>query len=72
MAVVGPVGSGKTSLLLSLLSETVILEESKMRKRENITFSYTSQDPFLMPDSIVNNITMGLKYEEVRFKEVSQ
>ena len=68
----GPVGSGKTSLLLSLLSETVILEESKMRKRENITFSYTSQDPFLMPDSIVNNITMGLKYEEVRFKEVSQ
>jgi len=61
VAVVGKVGSGKSSLLLSLMNEMVSHEKTKIRKNGSI--AYISQEAFLSNDTIMNNILFGQKYD---------
>ena len=68
--IIGRVGSGKSSLLLSLLSEmhrqrgTVTLPHSQHR------IAYTAQIPFLASASIRSNIVFGLPYEPEWYERV--
>ena len=66
LVVVGQIGSGKTSLLYSLMDETV-------KKLGNHTvrgsIAYVEQEPFIISGTIQENITFGLEYAEVRFRK---
>ena len=69
LVVVGQIGSGKTSLLYSLMDETV-------KKSGNHTvrgsIAYVEQEPFIISGTIQENITFGLEYAEVRFRKAVQ
>ena len=67
MAVVGRVGSGKTSLLASLLGETHILSGTLDRRGR---IAYVEQEPCIFSDSVRNNILFGLPLDEERLSEV--
>src|SRR5699024_2797225 len=66
LAVIGPVGSGKSSFLMSLLKE-LPLESGSITMHGSL--SYTSQDAWSFNDSVRNNILFGLEYDEVRYKK---
>ena len=69
MAVVGAVGAGKSSLLLTLLNETnkvkgdLIFEGSAY---------YLSQEPWVFSGSLKQNILFGKPYVKEKFKRVIQ
>lgn len=79
-AVVGPVASGKSSLLHLLLDELTVgagrlslyageNNETKINNRD-IRVSYSSQDPWLFSGSIRENILFGQPFDAERYKEV--
>ena len=67
LAVVGRVGSGKSSLLASLLGETHISSGGV-----NVTgrVGYVEQEPCIFSDSVRNNILFGLSLDEERLSQV--
>jgi ATP-binding cassette, subfamily C (CFTR/MRP), member 4 len=67
IAVVGSVGSGKTSLLMGIMHE---LEITKGVVRTNGTMAYVEQDPFIMTGSVKDNIIMGQIFNQERFDKV--
>ncbi|XP_017479140.1 PREDICTED: multidrug resistance-associated protein 4-like [Rhagoletis zephyria] len=68
LAVIGPVGSGKSSLLFGLLGELPLISGSlKMAKN---TLSYASQEAFIVFDSVRNNILFGETYQAERYQTV--
>ena len=64
LVVVGKIGTGKTTLLHSLMDETVMLSGDKLVKGK---IAYVEQEPFIFSSTIENNICFGLKYNEERF-----
>jgi len=69
MVVVGKIGSGKTSLLHSVMDETVKKAGShKVRGR----VAYVGQKPFIFSGTIQDNICFGLEYAECRFRKAVQ
>ena len=66
VAVIGKVGSGKSSLILALMDE-MVRHNGEVRKNGKI--AYISQETFLQNDTIQNNITFGKKFEEEKFQE---
>ncbi|PYH29257.1 P-loop containing nucleoside triphosphate hydrolase protein [Aspergillus neoniger CBS 115656] len=58
---IGPVGSGKSTLLCSLLGETVI--KSGDVRVEDHQMAYCSQAPFIMNDTVRQNITFGSPFD---------
>ena len=64
----GGVGSGKTSLLLSLLHEMVQINGKAINNHEKISFA--PQESFLMVGSIKQNILFGNYYDRERYKKI--
>nr|ASU47347.1 ABCC2 [Cnaphalocrocis medinalis] len=66
-AVIGPVGSGKTSLLQLLLKE---LPAQTGGLKINGTLSYSCQESWLFPATVRENILFGLPYDSAKYKQV--
>ncbi|KAG1715012.1 Multidrug resistance-associated protein 4 [Nymphon striatum] len=67
LCVIGEVGSGKTSLLKTVLKEMVI-KTGSVKVRGKI--AYACQQSWIFSDTIKNNIIFGSKYNEKRYKEI--
>ncbi|CAF4884012.1 unnamed protein product [Pieris macdunnoughi] len=65
--IIGPVGSGKSSLLQVLLNELPVLSGNVTMKG---TVSYASQEAWLFPASVRENILFGLPYDKNKYNEV--
>lgn len=67
--IIGPVGSGKTSLLHAILKELPLCEG---KLRVDGALSYASQEPWLFSGSVRQNILFGLPMDKLRYKTVVQ
>ncbi|KAH8366457.1 hypothetical protein KR084_009619 [Drosophila pseudotakahashii] len=67
VAVIGPVGSGKSSLIQAILGE-LPGESGKLRVKG--TISYASQEPWLFNASVRDNILFGLPMDKHRYRSV--
>uniref|UniRef100_A0A2M4AEM2 Putative abc transporter c family member n=1 Tax=Anopheles triannulatus TaxID=58253 RepID=A0A2M4AEM2_9DIPT len=67
LAVIGPVGSGKSSLLQLLLGELPIQNGTATI---NGDVSYGSQEPWLFTGTVRSNILFGLPYDRQRYQAV--
>jgi ATP-binding cassette, subfamily C (CFTR/MRP), member 4 len=65
-AIVGSVGSGKSSILQLLLGELPIFSGDVLI---NGDVSYGSQDSWLFSGTVRNNILFGLPYDKLRYQE---
>ncbi|XP_038209551.1 uncharacterized protein LOC119830563 [Zerene cesonia] len=66
-AVIGSVGSGKSSLLQVLLRELPVVSG---KLRINGSVSYACQESWLYPATVRENITFGLPYDKQKYNEV--
>ncbi|XP_041065533.1 canalicular multispecific organic anion transporter 1 [Carcharodon carcharias] len=67
VAVVGPVGSGKSSLISALLGE---MENINGFINVKGSFAYVPQQAWIQNDILQNNILFGLEREESRYQKV--
>jgi len=70
VAIVGPVGSGKSSILAALLGElqpTNVSVSTQPAVEVRGTVAYCQQIPWIMSGTVRDNILFGLPYEEHRF-----
>lgn len=67
VAIIGPVGAGKSSLIQSILGE--LCPESGNIK-VNGTFSYASQEPWLFTGTVRQNILFGMPMNRRRYRLV--
>ena len=68
LGIVGKVGSGKTLLLNALLGE--LPASPRTRLRIHGTLSYAPQIPFILNQTLRENILFGSEYEEERYQRV--
>ncbi|XP_043656318.1 probable multidrug resistance-associated protein lethal(2)03659 isoform X2 [Drosophila teissieri] len=67
VAVIGPVGSGKSSLIQAVLGE---LNPDSGSVKVNGTLSYASQEPWLFTGTVRQNILFGLPMDKHRYRTV--
>ncbi|XP_067132222.1 ATP-binding cassette sub-family C member 4-like [Centruroides vittatus] len=67
LTVIGPVGSGKTSFLMSILDEIPVTSGKVIAKGK---IAYASQESWVFNESIRENILFGEKYQEEKYKKV--
>nr|XP_020747155.1 multidrug resistance-associated protein 4-like [Odocoileus virginianus texanus] len=67
LAVIGPVGAGKSSLLHALLG---VLPPSQGKVSMHGRIMYVSQQPWVFPGTVRSNILFGKKYKKERYEEV--
>jgi len=67
IAVVGTVGKGKTSLLMTIMHE---LDVIRGVTRTNGTKAYVEQNPFIMTGTVRDNIVMGQVFHQERFNQI--
>ncbi|CAG0897047.1 unnamed protein product [Darwinula stevensoni] len=67
VAVIGPVGSGKSSMVQAILGE-LPLETGELQVRGRL--AYTGQEPWVFAGSIRENITLGKSYDGALFSRV--
>lgn len=70
-AIVGPVGSGKTSLLASIIGETTIIS-GEMQSHITSRMAFCSQKPWLTNDTIKRTIIGELEFDQAWFDYVVQ
>ncbi|CAK5280078.1 unnamed protein product [Mycena citricolor] len=71
--VVGPTGSGKTSLLMALLGEMHFVPSgpgSSFNLPRSGGISYAAQESWVQNETIKENILFGAEFDEVRYKKV--
>ena len=74
VAVVGEVGSGKSSFLAAILGEMEAVNDSKVYvpradKSENFS-AFCTQSPWVVNDTVKGNIVFGREFDEKRYNEV--
>ncbi|XP_045469838.1 probable multidrug resistance-associated protein lethal(2)03659 isoform X2 [Harmonia axyridis] len=67
LAVIGPVGSGKSSLFQTILKELPLMDGTL---EVNGEISYASQEPWLFSGTVRQNILFGLPMDKLRYKTV--
>ncbi|CAH1113752.1 unnamed protein product [Psylliodes chrysocephalus] len=67
LGVIGPVGSGKSSLFHVILQELPLVEGTL---KVNGAISYASQEPWLFAGSVRQNILFGQPMDKLRYKTV--
>ncbi|KAG8785249.1 hypothetical protein FRC12_017815 [Ceratobasidium sp. 428] len=67
---VGPVASGKTSLIASMLGETTLLSGSLATSPRRPHVGYAAQDAFIFPGTIRENIILGNVIDLERYQAV--
>ncbi len=67
MCVFGPIGTGKSSLLLAILNEMIAVE---CFVKLNGRVGYVSQYPWIQNATICDNILFGCQWDPVRFHRV--
>ncbi|CAG5134059.1 unnamed protein product, partial [Candidula unifasciata] len=69
VAIIGPVGAGKSSLLMSILGELPVLKgEIKLSGR----LAYVSQQPWVFSGSVRQNIVFGAVFDKIKYDRVIQ
>lgn len=68
-AVIGRVGSGKSSFLSALLGEMKSVS-GLLKWEKGVSLAYVSQQPWLLNATLRDNILMGLPYKPRRFNRV--
>ncbi|KAI0656583.1 multidrug resistance-associated ABC transporter [Cubamyces menziesii] len=71
--ILGPTGSGKTSLLMALLGEMharLMGPESFVSLPRTGGVAYAAQESWVLSDTIRNNILFGAPFDEVRYAKV--
>ncbi|XP_046984857.1 ATP-binding cassette sub-family C member 4-like isoform X1 [Schistocerca americana] len=66
-AVIGPVGSGKSSLLYSILGELRLKNGSVARRG---TVAYVNQEPWVFTGTVKQNILFGQPFDSHKYKEI--
>ncbi|XP_072300703.1 ATP-binding cassette sub-family C member 4-like isoform X3 [Eucyclogobius newberryi] len=67
LAVIGPVGAGKSSLLCAILGE-LSQQSGLIKVRGDV--SYTSQLPWILPGTIRSNILFGKEFDSQKYNRV--
>ena len=70
VAIVGDVGSGKSSVFNSFLGEMIIDQGNKPELILNGDIAYVSQKPWIQNDTLKNNILFGNPYIKSKLEEV--
>ncbi|XP_071809243.1 ATP-binding cassette sub-family C member 9-like [Asterias amurensis] len=68
--VIGAVGSGKSSLLSAILGEMTTESGSVQLNSASNSIAYANQKPWLLNDSMKDNVLFGLPFQSNRYKEV--
>jgi len=66
VGITGPVGSGKTSLLMSILGELPVSGKISCIGK----IAYVSQTPWVFSGSVRENIVFGMKFDEKKFSKI--
>lgn len=69
-AIVGTVGSGKTSLLLSLMRELSPVSGGVAFSPADARIAFAAQSPWILSGSVRDNITFGAEFDRERYTRV--
>ena len=69
VVIIGPVGSGKSSLLGAILGE---IKKVSGHVKVNGNIGYSLQQPWVQNGSLLNNITFGKDFDEEKYNQVIQ
>ncbi|KXS09504.1 hypothetical protein M427DRAFT_128884 [Gonapodya prolifera JEL478] len=67
VCVVGPVGAGKTSLIMGILNEMVRTTGTVQFHSSKV--AYCPQAPWIVSGSVRDNVLFGYEYDDARFKD---
>lgn len=74
LAIVGPVGCGKSSFCMALLGELPLVSGSlalaKNSQGKHLSISYSAQSPWIFAGTIRSNILFGSKFDQERYDKV--
>ncbi|KAG0330085.1 hypothetical protein BG004_002186, partial [Podila humilis] len=73
LAIVGPVGCGKSSFCMALLQEMPLVSGSfalAKQERGRVTMSYSAQSPWIFAGTIKSNILFGSHFDQGRYDRV--
>ncbi|CAD8103784.1 unnamed protein product [Paramecium sonneborni] len=68
VAIVGDVGSGKSSLIQAIMGE-MIYKENKPRIEINGSIAYVSQKTWIQNATVKDNILFGLPFDQIKYDE---
>jgi ABC-type transport system involved in cytochrome bd biosynthesis fused ATPase/permease subunit len=70
LPVVGPVASGKSTLIQGLLGDVQSSDDTKISMAKGCSTSYAAQTPFILSTTVRENILFGSPFDEERYGKV--